>query len=271
MTGRRATTEFDVSAARLIRLRYPTRCSVCGTHLPPRSEARWDKSARVATCRACVEGRGTPGASAARENQRRRERREQRARDRFGRLGGVYLALTDEPQATKSWERGSQGERALGRYLETLHDSESIVVLHDRRIPGTRANVDHIAIAPTGVHVIDAKNYSGKVERVDVGGLLSTEWQLRVGGRDCTNLVNGLHKQVAAVRSSLAGELDVEVHAVMCFTCAEWSLFARPFEVGGVWIGWAKALGKRLQAPGPLDPDAAQLVAQRLAAALPCA
>ncbi len=37
-------------------------------------------------------------------------------------------------------------------------------MLHDRRIPGSRANIDHIAIATSGVWVIDAKRYKGKVQ-----------------------------------------------------------------------------------------------------------
>lgn len=33
--------------------------------------------------------------------------------------------------------------------------------VHDRRIPGSRANIDHIAVAATGVWVIDTKNATG--------------------------------------------------------------------------------------------------------------
>jgi len=62
-------------------------------------------------------------------------------------------------------------------------------VLHDRRIPGTRANIDHIAIAPSGLWAIDAKHYKGRVEHVDKGGWFLTDWRLLVGGRDKTGLV----------------------------------------------------------------------------------
>jgi len=41
---------------------------------------------------------------------------------------------------------------------------EGLYFLHDRRIPPTRANIDHIVIAPTGVYVIDAKNYAGRAQ-----------------------------------------------------------------------------------------------------------
>jgi Nuclease-related domain len=241
--------------------------------------ARWDREARRATCGACLEAseiqRGEPGASAARRHEQLHRRREQRAHTRFGRLSGVYLAFSDEPQSTKAWAAGSEGEQALGRFLETLRDGESIVVLHDRRITGKRANVDHIAVTPTGVHVIDAKNYTGKVERIDRGGWLATDWRLQVGGRDRTKLVHGLHTQVDAIRAALGQplieEFELEIRAALCFVAADWSLFARPFEIEGVWTGWAKALAKRLQAPGALEPPAIGLIARRLAAQLPCA
>jgi hypothetical protein len=284
-----------VSSPGLIRLRYRASCSVCGAELPPRSEARWDSQAKRATCRTCAERtdgstedvpaadvpegsggteelqRGVAGASAARRYERLRERRDQQVRERFGRLSRVYLALTNEPQSTRAWATGSEGERALGRYLDKLHDGASIIVLHDRRIPRTRANIDHIAITATGIYVIDAKNYTGKVQRVDKGGWLSTDRRLYVGRRDCSKIIDGMAKQVEAIRAAtgeLIDEFDLKAHPTLCFVDAEWSLLARPFEIGGVWVGWAKALGERLQAPGPLEPDQVRLIGERVAAHL---
>lgn len=36
-------------------------------------------------------------------------------------------------------------------------------VLHDRRIPGSRANIDHIALAATGVWAIDTRRHVGEL------------------------------------------------------------------------------------------------------------
>ena len=69
-----------------------------------------------------------------------------------------------------------------------------MAVLHDRRIPGSRANIDHLVISPAGVFVIDAKNYKGRVERRVRGAWLSGEDCLYVGGRDKTKLVGGMRK-----------------------------------------------------------------------------
>jgi hypothetical protein len=52
----------------------------------------------------------------------------------------------------------------LGAALDRLR-SETLAVLHDRLIPGSNANIDHLAIGRAGVFVIDSKRYTGQVER----------------------------------------------------------------------------------------------------------
>jgi hypothetical protein len=267
-----------VAERRTIRLRYRAVCSECGRELVPGTEAIWDRTARAATCVDCSDEqrpleRGTAGASSTRRYERLHDRRGVRAKERYGRLSGFYLRLTDEPQSTRAWAVGSRGEKRLGKFLETLHDGETIVVLHDRRIPRSRVNIDHIAVTSSGLFVIDAKNYTGKVRKVDRGGWFSSDLRLYVGRRDCTKLVAGMSKQVAAVHQALGhatiAEFELEVTPVLCFVDAEWSLFAKPFVLGGVWIGWSQSLGRRLTASGPLSPEHVGTLAKRVAAALP--
>jgi Nuclease-related domain len=190
-----------VAERRAIRLRYRAVCSECGTELLPGSEAIWDRAAHAATCAGCSDKprpleRGTPGGSSAQRHERLHDAREARAKARFGRFSRVYLRLTDEPQSTRAWAVGSRGEKRLGEFLETLHDDETIVVLHDRRIPRSRANIDHIAVTANGLFVIDAKNYTGKIRKIDRGGWFSRDLRLYVGRRDCTKLVRDMAKQV---------------------------------------------------------------------------
>jgi hypothetical protein len=197
---------------------------VCETNLEAGTVAFWNADVKTVMCLECLDistaasdgtsaaepaplprtstlDRGTAGGSARRRYEYLHERREQRARDRYGRLSRIYLAVTSDPQSTIAWAQGGRGERLLGEYLETVHDERSVIVLHDRRIPGTRANIDHIAITHSGeVWAIDAKNYNGKVQRVDKGGWFSTDLHLYVGRRDCTKLVHGMVKQVEAIR-----------------------------------------------------------------------
>jgi hypothetical protein len=220
--------------------------------------------------------RGTAGASARRRYEQLRAAREQRVRKRLGPLGGLALAVTSEPQSISAWERGSAGERRLGKHLESLHDGTSVIVLHDRRIPGSRANIDHIAITCSGeIWVIDAKKYTGKVRRINKGWRWRKDLRLMVGSRDCTPLVHAMAKQVDAIRSALGialtSEFGVVVRPALCFVDAERSLLAKPFEIDGVWVGWRRALDRPLRAPGGLGPVQLSVLAERLAMALPAA
>lgn len=190
-------------AATLISLLYPAKCASCGADLPKGSRAHWSREDKRATCATCAGepeeiDHGVAGGSAAREWQRRHDRRERQVRNRWGKLAGVALARSEDPHSTNAWAYGANGEKALGRHLDPLR-AEGLAVLHDRRIPGSRANIDHVVIARSGVWVIDAKNYKGRVERRDLGGLFSSDERLYVGGRDKTSLIRGMAKQVAAV------------------------------------------------------------------------
>lgn len=61
------------------------------------------------------------------------------------------------------WEKGAEGEVAVARSLEPL--PEGWVALHDLAWPGRqRANLDHVVVGPGGVFIVDAKNWSGRVE-----------------------------------------------------------------------------------------------------------
>ena len=90
---------------------------------------------------------GTPGDSARREFERRQRARRDRVRAKDPRLGGLTLALSDDPQSTRAWDVGAVGEERLGGRLTELA-GDALRVLHDRRIPGSRANIDHLAVTP---------------------------------------------------------------------------------------------------------------------------
>src|SRR3954454_24729381 len=128
--------------------------------------------------------RGTAGASARREHERRRANREKRVRDKHPRIGGALLALRDDPTHEAVWARGARGEEHVAKFLAKYLD-DGVLVLHDRRIPGSRANIDHIAVARSGVWVIDSKRYKGKVA---ASKPLFGKAKLTVAGRDKTKL-----------------------------------------------------------------------------------
>lgn len=127
---------------------------------------------------------GEAGASARREHERRKAIRESAVRERHPRLGGVILALQDAPQHETSWGQGASGEKLVAQALAKR--CSDVAVLRDRRIPGSRANIDHIAVAATGVWVIDTKRYRGKLQ---IAKSLFGKPTLRIAGRDKTKLV----------------------------------------------------------------------------------
>jgi Nuclease-related domain len=211
------------------------------------------------------------GASAQREYERRVAQRERRIQERYGTgLFGKFVTLvSDEPAATTAWRTGAEGERRLARRLNAAV-GERGVVLHDRRVPGTNGNVDHLVVAATGVWVIDAKTWSGKVECRDVGGWFRTDERLFVGGRDRSKAVEGMAWQVDTVRlglGALASD-DVPIRPTLCFVGAEWGWFARPFTVGGVRVIWPQELCDVIAAGGWLGPERIEELAQRLSEAL---
>jgi hypothetical protein len=62
-----------------------------------------------------------------------------------------------------AWRRGAVGERRTARLLASL-ERHGWVVLHDLAVPGSRANLDHLAIGPGGVFVIASKQYRGRLQ-----------------------------------------------------------------------------------------------------------
>jgi hypothetical protein len=136
------------------------------------------------------------GASPRRSLSRPPKRAERPTRNRHPNVGGLILALSDDPQGTKAWASDAKGEVALGVRLDK-QVSESIAVMHYRRIPGTKTNFDHIVVTRGGVFVVDAKRYLDQRPALRVeGGILRPRLEkLMVGGRDLTKLVDGVLDQ----------------------------------------------------------------------------
>jgi hypothetical protein len=210
---------------------------------------------------------GVAGKSAFDEYQRRHDKREQSVDAKYGRFAGIVKFLRDDPQSITAWKKGSVGERLLAASIrENL--GEQAVVLNDRRVPRTRGNIDHIVIAPSGVWVVDAKNYSGLVQQKDVGGLFRTDVRLYVGGRDRSKILTGLEWQVRAVREALADDA-APLSCAICFTDAEWGWFAKPFTLRGVFISGPNGLAREIAKLEIWTPDIVRAVAGNLAESLP--
>ena len=215
---------------------------------------------------------GAAGASAQREYERRKDKRESRIREAHPRIGGLIIALSDDPQSTKAWATGAQGEERLGRQLDAVVQA-GVHVLHDRRIPATKANIDHIVVCPSGVFVIDAKKYKGQRPslRIDGGWTRPRTETLIIGSRNGTKLVDGVHKQVDRVRTTLeaSGLNDVPVGGMMCFVEADWPLFGGDFTIDGVSVLWPGTAASHIGRLGAIDTATAARVHHVLTSALP--
>ncbi len=127
-------------------------------------------------------------------------------------------------------------------------------------------------MAPAGVFVIDAKRYKGLVHTMRPGtiGNLGPH-ELHVGRRNCTDSVEGVHRQAEIVRATLMGApwgSTVPIHPMLCLTRAEWG-FASAVQIGDVWVGWPRLMAGEVQAPGALDSPTVEEVSTVIASGLP--
>jgi hypothetical protein len=246
-------------------------CSRCGIELHAGEVAAYERATRTMHCIECPAAPaidiGIAGRSAHQTHDRLVAGREERIKARLGnRLGGFVLAVTDEPQSTRAWARGARGEEKLAEALGGFS------MLHDRRVPRSRANIDHIVIAPAGVFVIDAKLYKGLIRIRDRGSFFRPDNRLFVGSHDCSALADGMAWQVAAVDAALRGAgIDPlpPIVPVLCFVDGEWPLFSPPSEFRGVRLESPKSIRKILAAPTVLDEATVDRLTAVIALALP--
>lgn len=199
------------------------------------------------------------GGSARAEYERRRTNDEARIHASWGRFGKLAVALTPEKQSTRAWATGAEGEERVGARLDLLA-SEYVAVLHDRRVPGSRANIDHIVVTRESIWVIDTKRYAGKApeKRVE-GGLFRPRVEKLWLRGDKTKLVDGVAWQMGKVESVVG---EVPIRGVLCFIDAEWPLFPDPFTVNEVLVTWPKNLGKQIAADRDAGIDVSRTVEQ---------
>ncbi len=280
LRARRPVPIFSGVPGRKVKLRRHDRCVSCGESLVAGTAAWWDREAQTVTCTPCwgtpdresepapaALELGEPGATLTRQYECRKRNSEQRTREVHPRVGGLVLALRSVPQHESAFYQGAVAERAVANSVAMRTDPNQVITLHNRRMPRGRGAIDHLAVAPTGVWVIDTKDWAGKIE-------LDSAWfgtaRLLIQGRDRTKLIDGLERQIAAVRAALdrGGHRKIDVRGALCFTKANLP-FLRTQNFRGHLLLYRKALAKRLNADGPLSPAAVEQIARHLATGLP--
>jgi hypothetical protein len=162
---------------------------------------------------------------------------------------------------------GARGEARLGPLLEQLVDGFGWV-LHDR-VASKNANIDHVVVVPSGVWVVDSKNYRGKV-RAQRGGLFGPPVGVRVNRADRTDVVRASRWQIDLVASAV-DDTTVPVHLMLAFPRDDaFGWFTKSFQVDGVWICPPAEIHQRLfSAPPLLNADQLAQITGQLSVRLP--
>jgi hypothetical protein len=277
-----------VIEARLIRMRYPGECLVCAKELGSGDRAWWNEERRFVACVTCS-GHGddsleTPLALAplhipvgwAHQSSQHRRMKELRQGDdtirtAYASLGSLIWNVCDARSSTKVWGPDATGQRVVGEMLDALV-AHGMIVLHDVRLPSERNKIDHVVIAPSGIHVIDSKHFPG--DRVEVrrgGRFLANSARLHVGGRDSTQVVEHMGHQVRkiyAFTNDLPSAAEMTVTPIVCFVDANWRWPRHRLGLGSVEILWPKALMRLLTRSGPLGRYEIEELGCRLASRL---
>jgi hypothetical protein len=187
---------------KLIRLRYPGTCSWCSRALLPGSREWWDFDLRTTICGECHSGVGgspaevdppkqvqqvaaTPGsaavtgvagASARQVYEQKHRRREQQIDQRWGRLAGVVKFMSDDPQSTKAWTQGSEGERRLAADLTKRVGDRAVEHYNTHRPHRSLGQRAPSALATAPVHIGDVD--LARLQRSDRLGSLIHEYRM---------------------------------------------------------------------------------------------
>jgi hypothetical protein len=114
-----------------MRLRYAGACRLCSDSVQAGTEAIYESDTKTVRCLECATETpetaphlervgynslstesGIAGSSARREYERRKAKDEEKLREKWGPFGGIAVAVSDERQSTKAWDRGAIGEDA---------------------------------------------------------------------------------------------------------------------------------------------------------------
>ncbi|WP_337063102.1 nuclease-related domain-containing protein [Kineococcus sp. G2] len=164
----------------------------------------------------------------------------EQARRHAARAEELRRELARVEREQRNWEAGAEGERLVAEALAVL-EADGWTVLHDVRWPGRqRANLDHVAIGPGGVVVIDSKNWTGAVS--------FREDELRVGNRSMAKELTGVAAATAAVTALVPARHRRDVLGVLCLV--QQPVAAR--EVGAITVVGRTAVVELLRALPPV-------------------
>ena len=122
----------------------------------------------------------------------------------------------------RAWRRGAGGERVTGWWLGRLPAGWH--VFHDILVGDADANIDHLAIGPSGVFTINTKNLTGKVW---VGPKSILHNRRRT---DFLPKASAEARLASQLLSTALGR-PVEVRGVLAILADDWTIKQRPVDV----------------------------------------
>lgn len=183
-------------------------------------------------------------------------------------IGGSAALRQARSRRDPNWVKGAAGEYLTDKSLHS-HVSNDAVILTDRRVPGTKSNIDHVVVASSGVWIIDSKLWKGRFE-YKAPSQTSVDTRLYVDGKDRTSVVEAMYALVIPVAQAIQ-DRAVPVNPALVFVYGDWSIAAlprlivsRPYQHLGVWITPPRILTKMINHPGPLDIEAVKQLARKL-------
>jgi hypothetical protein len=266
----------ELADVKFMALRRDGECA-CGTALPKGTRAAWDKVRRVVICEVClaepelgapaIVDIGVLGASLQREYERRMVARELRVTSAHPLIGGWLVRTFKPPHTTTAFATGAAGERKAAEVL-TRKVGDSVLFLYNRRVGlgPERGDIDIIAVAPSGVFVIDPKKYAGrKVRRNRAGDAFVIDGRRRAG------LAVSMRRHVDAVAIAVSeGPMpEIAVAGSYCFIGADLPL--RQLAVDGVPALGLRGTVRMLKQRGFLDAGQRLILRADLARRFPAA
>lgn len=264
----------------LVNLHRDDECSVCDAPATAGTRVWWDRPSRLVICTSCrpvdfesaADGpplaqrltAGTPAAAVHAETPVERP-------PATGTV--VNRRRCDARVGTKrpAWD-DMVGEHRLARFLDDTF-GPGAVVLHGRRVPGTRRTIDHVAVAPNGIWIVDERFWAGLVEIRTTGFWRFARCELYVAGRPRTRAVDSIGWQHRAVRALVEplGIAAARLRPVLCCIGSSWPEEGGVDTIGDVLIVSPDRLRAIAAEPGTLTPAAIAAIAARLGSGLPAA
>lgn len=123
-------------------------------------------------------------------------------------LGGLYAWQSRKPSGAERWLQGARAEERTARLLNPLAEL-GWSISHDRSIPRSKANLDHVAVHPSGRFLVyvDTKAWHAKGARIKWDGK-----SLKYGPWDQTKSLRTVEWEA----SRLSEEMGLPVVPVVC-------------------------------------------------------